>query len=118
MALQDELINLPPEKLVVEGVSKAFRARSGHVLALDNVSLTVRDGEFVCLVGPSGCGKSTLLNIISGLDSPDQGRVLADGKPVTSPGRERMMMFQESALYPWLDVLGNVLFGLKLKPKL
>ena len=86
--------------------------------ALDDVSLEVGEGEFVCLVGPSGCGKSTLLNIIAGLELPDEGRVVADGAPVTGPGRDRMMMFQESALFPWLDVLDNVLFGLKLKPGL
>ncbi len=118
MTLSDELANEPPEKLVVESVSKTYQARSGRVMALESVSLNVREGEFVCLVGPSGCGKSTLLNIIAGLDSPDTGRVLADGKPVTGPGRERMVMFQESALYPWLDVFGNVIFGLKLKPQL
>src|SRR5207249_193591 len=95
-----------------------FRTRRAAVHALDNVSLTVREGEFVCLVGPSGCGKSTLLNIVAGLESADQGQVLADGKLVTGPGRERMMMFQESALFPWLDVMDNVLFGLKLKPNL
>src|SRR5712664_1187462 len=117
-AIQDELENVPPEKLVVEGVSKWFRTRRATVHALDNVSLTVHEGEFVCLVGPSGCGKSTLLNIIAGLEIPDSGQVLADGKPVTGPGRERMMMFQESALFPWLDVMDNVLFGLKLKPNL
>jgi NitT/TauT family transport system ATP-binding protein len=108
----------PPEKLVVEGVSKHFVGRSGKVHALDNVSLNVKEGEFICLLGPSGCGKSTLLNIIAGLDSPDSGQVLADGKPITKPGRERMVMFQESALYPWLDVFGNVMYGLKLKPNL
>jgi NitT/TauT family transport system ATP-binding protein len=103
---------------VVEGVSKWFRTRRAAVQALDNVSLNVREGEFVCLVGPSGCGKSTLLNIIAGLESPDSGQVLADGKRIAGPGRERMMMFQESALFPWLDVMGNVMFGLKLKPNL
>jgi NitT/TauT family transport system ATP-binding protein len=118
MAIQEELQNVPPEKLVVEGVSKWFRVRRAPVHALDNVSLNVREGEFVCLVGPSGCGKSTLLNIIAGLETPDRGQVLADGKRVTGPGRERMMMFQEPALFPWLDVMGNVLFGLKLKPNL
>jgi len=86
--------------------------------ALDAVSLQVNVGGFVCLVGPSGCGKSTLLNIIAGLEKPDNGQVLADGKPITEPGRDRMMMFQESALFPWLDVMGNVLFGVKLKPGL
>src|ERR1051325_9819001 len=118
MTQPDQIENGSPHKLVVEGVSKAFQSRSGNVLALDNVSLSVKDGEFVCLLGPSGCGKSTLLNIIAGLDTPDQGRVEADGQPVTGPGRERMVMFQESALYPWLDVLHNVMFGLKLKPGL
>ena len=93
-------------------------ASAGRVHALENVSLSVGEGEFVCLVGASGCGKSTLLNIIAGLEKPDSGTILADGKPVTGPGRDRMVMFQESALFPWLDVLGNVLFGLKLKPNL
>ena len=88
------------------------------MLALERISLNVAEGEFVCLVGASGCGKSTLLNIIAGLEKPDSGTVLADGKPVTSPGRERLVMFQEPALFPWLDVLGNVLFPLKLKPNL
>src|SRR5271169_661190 len=118
MAIQDELQNVKPEKLVVEGVSKWFRTRRATVHALDNVSLSVFEGEFVCLVGPSGCGKSTLLNIIAGLEQPDFGEVLVTGKPIQGPGRERMVMFQEHALFPWLDVLGNVLFGLKLKPGL
>jgi NitT/TauT family transport system ATP-binding protein len=118
MAIREELQNVPPEKLVVEGVSKWFRMRRTIVHALDNISLNVREGEFVCLVGSSGCGKTTLLNIIAGLEKQDSGRVLADGKPVVGPGRERMMMFQESALFPWLDVMSNVMFGLKLKPTL
>ena len=118
MTIEQEIANVAPEKLTVEHVSKWFRTRRATVHALDDVSLPVREGEFVCLVGPSGCGKSTLLNIIAGLESPDTGRVLADGKPVTGPGRERMVMFQEPALFPWLDVLDNVMFGLKLKPNL
>lgn len=104
-----------PAKLTVEEVSKNFTTRHGVVQALDNVSLQIREGEFVCLVGPSGCGKSTLLNIIAGLEEPTSGRVLADGQPVTGAGRDRLMLFQEAALFPWLDVTGNVLFGLKLK---
>jgi NitT/TauT family transport system ATP-binding protein len=114
----DELQLVPPSKLAIEDVSKIFRTATGEVLALDRVSLQVNEAEFVCLVGPSGCGKTTLLNIIAGLEKPDSGRVLADGKPITSPGRDRLVMFQEPALFPWLDVLGNVLFGLKLKPNL
>ena len=69
-------------------------------------------------MGPSGCGKSTLLDIIAGLEVPDEGRVMADNKPVLNPGRHRLVMFQEAALFPWLDVTGNVMFGLKLKPGL
>lgn len=114
----EELQLIAPSKLSIENVSKSFRSAAGEVLALDRVSLNVAEGEFVCLVGASGCGKSTLLSIIAGLEKPDSGNVSADGKPVTGPGRERLVMFQESALFPWLDVLGNVLFGLKLKPNL
>jgi NitT/TauT family transport system ATP-binding protein len=105
-------------KLVVENVSKVFITKRGHTEALEDISLVVQPAEFVCLVGRSGSGKSTLLNLIAGLEKPGRGRVLADGKPVSGPGADRMMMFQESALFPWLDVMGNVLFGLKLKPGL
>jgi NitT/TauT family transport system ATP-binding protein len=107
-----------PTKLSVEGVSKTFRTSQGKVQALDEVNLQVRGGELVCLLGPSGCGKTTLLNIIAGLETPDAGQVLADGKPVSDAGSDRLVMFQEPALFPWLDVMGNVLFGLKLKPEL
>src|SRR4051812_36608262 len=100
--------------LVVESVSKHFRTGRNEVHALDNIDLHVRPGEFVCLVGQSGCGKSTLLDIIAGLTRPDQGEVRADGIPVVGPHRHRLVMFQESALFPWLTAIGNVLFGLKL----
>ncbi len=120
MMLQTELQNEAPSKLSIQGVSKSFasRERDKPVHALDTVSLDVVEGEFVCLLGPSGCGKSTLLNIIAGLEAADSGQVLCDGAAVIEPGRERMMMFQESALFPWLDVLDNVLFSLRLKPGL
>ncbi len=98
----------------VEHLSKVFRSRRGNTLALEEIDLTVGDGEFVCLVGPSGCGKSTLLNVIAGLEKPDAGRVLLDGKPITGPGFERSVMFQEAALFPWLTVRKNVEFGLEL----
>jgi NitT/TauT family transport system ATP-binding protein len=117
-SVTQELQLVPPSKLAIEDVSKTFQTAAGKFLALDRVSLQVNEAEFVCLVGPSGCGKTTLLNIIAGLEKPDNGTVLADGKPITGPGRDRLVMFQEPALFPWLDVLGNVLFGLKLKPNL
>ncbi len=117
-SVTEELEILAPSKLAIDNVSKSFQSSSGRVQALENITLSVGEGEFVCLVGASGCGKSTLLNIIAGLEKPDTGSVLADGKPITGPGRERLVMFQESALFPWLNVLGNVLFGLKLKPSL
>ncbi|MEY9626358.1 ABC transporter ATP-binding protein [Sinorhizobium fredii] len=105
-------------KIVIEGVSKWFRTHRANVHALDNVSMQVAAGEVVCVVGPSGCGKSTLLDIIAGLTKPDSGRVLADGQPVAGPGRQRLVVFQEPSLFPWLDVFGNVMFGLKLCPEL
>jgi NitT/TauT family transport system ATP-binding protein len=118
MSATQELQPIAPAKLVVKDVTKSFTTRRGWLKALDDVSLTVSEGEFVCLVGPSGCGKSTLLNLIAGLDTPDSGALESDGQPIAGTGRERMVMFQEHALFPWLDVMGNVLFGLKLKPGL
>ncbi len=100
-------------------VGKKFQSSTrGVTAALRDMSLTVDDGEFVCLVGPSGCGKTTLLNLIAGLERPDEGEVRVHGKRVRAPGPDRGVMFQEAALFPWLDVTGNVMFGLKLKPGL
>ena len=105
-------------KIALDGVSKSFRTGKARLQALEQITLAVADGEFVCLVGPSGGGKTTILNLIAGLELPDAGRVEVDGRLVDGPGRDRMVLFQESALFPWLDVLDNVLFGLKLKPGL
>ncbi len=110
--------NVRAAKISLRNVSKTFKSRQGSVLALDNVSIDVAEGEFLCLVGPSGCGKSTILNLIAGLDTATEGEVLMEGEPIVGPGRERMVMFQDSALFPWLDVLQNVMFGLRLKPNL
>jgi len=118
MRMQPEFASARVGKLVVDGVSKWFRTPRATVQALDNISLTVADGEFICLVGPSGCGKSTLLDIMAGLTKADDGRVLVDDQVIGGPGRNRLVMFQESALFPWLNVFGNVMFGLKLKPDL
>jgi NitT/TauT family transport system ATP-binding protein len=115
---REELVEVEPAKLTIRGVAKSFRGAQGMVDALDDVDLEVAEGEFVCLLGASGCGKSTLLALVAGLDRPDRGEILAQGKPVTGPGRDRMVMFQDHALFPWRTVLGNVLFGLELKPGL
>lgn len=100
-------------KLSIRGVGKKFAARNGEVLALEDVWLDVAEGEFVMLVGPSGCGKSTLLNIVAGLDPADTGEVLEDGRPISGPGRDRCVIFQDGALFPWLTARKNVEFGLK-----
>lgn len=100
-------------RLSLQGVTKRFHGRAGEVFALDDVWLDVAEGELAVLVGPSGCGKSTILNIIAGLETPDDGEVQEDGKPVTGPGRDRTMVFQEGALFPWLSARRNVEFGLK-----
>jgi NitT/TauT family transport system ATP-binding protein len=113
MSAKDDFAAAPPAKLAVEHVTKWFRTTRTSVHALDDVNLYVDGGEFVCLVGPSGCGKSTLLDIIAGLTLPDEGKVFADGVLVQGPGRHRLVMFQESALFPWLNVFGNVTFGLR-----
>jgi NitT/TauT family transport system ATP-binding protein len=95
-------------------VGKRFRSTTrGVTAALRDMSLSVADGELVCLVGPSGCGKTTLLNLIAGLDRPDVGEVLVNGRRVRGPGPDRGVMFQDASLFPWLSVAENVAFGLK-----
>lgn len=83
--------------------------------ALDGLSMSIRSGEFVCLVGPSGCGKTTVLHLLAGLADPSVGEVLADGLPVTGSDPGRVLIFQEGALFPWLTVQANVEFGLRFK---
>ncbi|MDP3940258.1 MAG: ABC transporter ATP-binding protein [Deltaproteobacteria bacterium] len=100
-------------KIRMKDVSKSFRQNGVVLEALIDVSLEVQPGEFVCLVGASGCGKSTLLNLVAGLEMPTSGDIVVDGRPVEGPGLDRIMIFQESALFPWLDVVRNVEFGLK-----
>ena len=99
-------------RLSIEGVSKKFEASQGEVLALKDISIEIESGEFVCFVGPSGCGKTTLLNMIAGLDWPSQGKIKQNGNRITGPGIDRVVIFQEAALFPWLNVIQNVEFGL------
>jgi NitT/TauT family transport system ATP-binding protein len=101
--------------IVIDNVSKVFDGDGRRMVALQDISLEIPHGQFVCLLGPSGCGKSTLLNALAGFAPPTSGRVLADGVPVAGPGPERGMVFQEYALFPWMTVEQNVGFGLEIK---
>src|ERR1700690_1892516 len=108
--------NVVVPKVALDGISLSYKTTSGErLLALDNISLEVKPGEFLCIVGPSGCGKSTLLHLIAGLHPQTSGNVLVDGKPVQGPGTDRILIFQELGLFPWLTVGGNVEFGMKMK---
>jgi NitT/TauT family transport system ATP-binding protein len=103
-----------PAKISVRAVARTYRnTRGGKVSACTDVSFDVAPGEFVCLLGPSGCGKSTLLNILAGLDRPDRGDVLVDGRPIPGPRPDRAVLFQEPALFPWMSVERNVRFALR-----
>jgi NitT/TauT family transport system ATP-binding protein len=102
-------------KLSVQGVSKSFVSTRGErIQALDDIGFDVAPGEFVCLIGPSGCGKSTLLNLVAGLERPDGGEIRINDRPVTEPGPDRAVLFQEPSLFPWMTVLGNIEFALQL----
>ena len=101
-------------KLEAKNIVKYFSHDSHNLKALGGVNLKIESGDFVCLVGPSGCGKSTFLRIVAGLEKPDDGQIIFDGHPVSETGPERIMVFQEGALFPWLKVQDNVEFGLKM----
>lgn len=102
-------------KVRCEDVKKTYQGRNGEVVALNGVSLDIAENEFVTVVGPSGCGKSTLLNIIAGLLEPSGGRIVCNGKEVKGTGPDRGVVFQQYALFPWLTVKKNVMFGLNMK---
>ncbi|MCJ7840656.1 ABC transporter ATP-binding protein [Lederbergia sp. NSJ-179] len=102
--------------LSLQGIEKNFTNKQNErLLVLDSIDLQVEKGEFVSVVGPSGCGKSTLLYLIAGLDQPDKGKIEVQGKRIEKPSPERVVVFQESGLFPWLTVLENVTYGLLLK---
>ncbi|MCU1300938.1 MAG: Nitrate/sulfonate/bicarbonate transporter ATP-binding protein [Candidatus Sulfotelmatobacter sp.] len=103
-------------KVALSDICLSYRTQSGErLLALDNINLQVKAGEFLCIVGPSGCGKSTLLHLIAGLHQQTSGQILVDGKRVQGPGTDRILIFQELGLFPWLTVGQNVEFGMKMK---
>ncbi len=108
-------VNDVKSNLRIEHVSKSFQSKNGSVYVLEDINLEIKQGEFVCLVGPSGCGKTTLMNIVAGLEKADSGEVWANGRRVNCAGPDRVVIFQEAALFPWLNVVKNVEFGLKLK---
>ncbi|MET0265906.1 MAG: ABC transporter ATP-binding protein [Duganella sp.] len=101
--------------IVVSHVSKVFRTAERDVVALQDISLEIPQGQLVCLLGPSGCGKSTLLNAVAGFAPPSSGLITAGGQAVSAPGPERGMVFQEYALFPWMTVAENIAFGLQIK---
>ena len=102
-------------KLKIDNVVKEYNGNKGKTVALNGVSLDIKENEFICVVGPSGCGKSTLLNIIAGLLEPTSGAVYLDGEKIEGTGVERGVVFQGYALFPWRTVLRNVMFGLEMK---
>jgi len=108
----------PPQipKLALRGVSLSYATNANNrLIALKNINLQVQPGEFLCIVGPSGCGKSTLLHLIAGLHQQSSGDVLVDNNPVQGPGTDRILIFQELGLFPWLTVSQNVEFGMRMK---
>ena len=104
-------------RIECRSVRKAFQdtAEGNEVVALDGLTVDIAPREFLTLLGPSGCGKSTLLNIIAGFEKPDSGQVLFNGRVVTRPGPDRGVVFQDYALFPWLNVEQNVAYGLREK---
>lgn len=111
--MSTEHVNGVP-RVEFRSVTKRFGEGGERITVLDNLDLKIRDGEVVCVVGPSGSGKTTMLNLIAGFTKPDGGAVLVDGAPVSGPGAERGVVFQQYAVFPWLTVAKNIAFGLTL----
>lgn len=102
-------------RIAFENVSVDFATEQGPLRVVENVSFSVAENEFICIVGPSGCGKTTLMNIVAGFVQPTSGRATLDGVPITRPGRDRGVIFQEYGVFPWLTVEQNIMFGLRLR---
>jgi NitT/TauT family transport system ATP-binding protein len=112
--LKKALTEAPMPHIEVRDVSLTYDTPSGRVAGVDAASFELNQSEFLCIVGPSGCGKSTLMSMAAGLQEPDSGSVLVDGTPVSGPGPDRGVIFQQYALFPWLTVRQNVEFGLRI----
>ncbi len=104
-------------QIIVNNVQKVFKTPGKDVIALKDINLEIKQGEFVCLLGPSGCGKSTLLNAVAGFALPSAGEISVEGRKITGPGPDRGMVFQEYALFPWMTIAQNIAFGLEVQKK-
>lgn len=106
-----------PNKIQIKDVSFDYIDKKSRFLALDHVSLDIKEGEFICILGSSGCGKSTLLGLLNGLHKAKSGEILLDGTPIAGPGPDRAVVFQQYSLFPWLTAKENILFGIKQSGK-
>lgn len=104
-------------QIIINNVQKVFKTPGKDVIALKDINLEIKQGEFVCLLGPSGCGKSTLLNAVAGFALPSDGEITVEGKNIIGPGPDRGMVFQEYALFPWMSISQNIAFGLEVQKK-
>ena len=104
-------------KIEANGIGKSFTSNGAELRVVDDVSLTVGDGEFVAVVGPSGCGKTTLMNMIVGFVQPDSGSILIDGLPRSAPNAKGILISQQGSIFPWLTVQQNLMFGLNDHPQ-
>lgn len=104
-----------PDMMQVNNVYKAFGEDWAREMVIENLSLKIRRNQLTAIVGPSGCGKSTVVNLLAGFERPDSGQILLDGRPITGPSKDTLVVFQETALMPWLTTYQNVTFGPKLR---
>jgi NitT/TauT family transport system ATP-binding protein len=111
----EDLMADAPDMMQVNNVSKAFGEDWEREMVIENLSLKIRRNQLTAIVGPSGCGKSTVVNLLAGFEKPDSGQILLDGRPVTGPSKDTLVVFQETALMPWLTTYQNVTFGPKLR---
>ncbi|VAX18560.1 ABC transporter, ATP-binding protein (cluster 10, nitrate/sulfonate/bicarbonate), partial [hydrothermal vent metagenome] len=101
--------------VVLNNVSKCFFEDENKIMCLDQLSMEIPPGQLTVLMGPSGCGKTSMINLIAGYETPDTGSITIDGENITEPGHDRLVVFQETALFPWMTVFNNVAFGPKAK---